>query len=140
MTEAFFLDGQGKKEIQAGGPNATYLLPVPIGTFAVTAKIEIANRSSGMTAVSGTLSPGGAIIGNKPTLDSSSVGMSGAADRDTIPALRRQGGEGRDRGRNDYSNTTGRSEPSAHHRGEHCVVGRDGPSNSYLHRSPHHRS
>ena len=85
MAEAFFLVGLGKKLVQAGGANAVYALKLPIGTFAITAKVEVTNKNSGITVVNGTLSPeGSGTIANKTTIDSCAVGMSGAADRDVL--------------------------------------------------------
>jgi hypothetical protein len=73
-TFAFFAEGQGSKEIVAGGATAVYKQPLPIGTFAVIARIRARNRINGLTAVQGALSfQGGALIGPKTTNDLSTV-------------------------------------------------------------------
>jgi hypothetical protein len=73
-TFAFFAEGQGSKEIVAGGANAVYKQPLPIGTFAVIARIQARNRINGLTVVQGALSfQGGALIGPKTTNDLSTV-------------------------------------------------------------------
>jgi hypothetical protein len=82
MTEAFHLVGFGKKEIEANSGGAQWVLPIPVGTFAVTAKVEVFSKESGITNVATSLSPEGpGTIGGETRADSVSIGLNGAAER-----------------------------------------------------------
>jgi hypothetical protein len=81
MSEAFHLFGQGKKSISVG-EFAQWVLSVPIGTFAVTAKVEILSQESGLTNVPASLSSEGqGIITSETRPDSVNIGLNGFAER-----------------------------------------------------------
>ena len=87
MSEAFYMQGTGTKSI--GGPsqptNAEWAMPIPIGTFAVTATVEVQKLGSGPVVVFASLSPEGGpngdIISSETRSDSIGVGMADAAER-----------------------------------------------------------
>ena len=73
-TFAFFAAGQGSREVVPGGPSAVYTQNLPIGTFAVVARIRARNRINGLTVVQGAVSfQGSAIIGAKTENDLTTV-------------------------------------------------------------------
>jgi len=81
MSEAFHLFGQGEKSISVG-EFAQWVLSVPIGTFAVTAKVEILSQESGLTNVGVSLNPEGpGIITSETRPDSVNIGLRGVAVR-----------------------------------------------------------
>ena len=72
VSEAFFLHGQGQKNLPEQGPIAKWSMQIPIGTFAISAKVDIRNISSSTVDVKGFIETAGPAL-----IPSETVGETG---------------------------------------------------------------
>ena len=80
MSEAFILQGLGNKKLPSQGTTADWVLQIPIGTYAIEARVDIVNRGSGIATANCLISIlGPDVIADENVSDAGTLTLAGNA-------------------------------------------------------------